>query len=115
MTQSPDGRFYLFLALTLLRAAYAALVLGLGAIDVRLAKSIAPKAGSIQNDWATVDLTELECFAPVGAEVAQWPSSCFVIPAGSSAPSAQSPILRILPYAGLDDRATGYLTPRKVN
>jgi hypothetical protein len=110
-----DGRFCLILVLTVVRGAYAALVLVLGAVDVELFKNVAPQMSPIQPNWTAVDRTELACFAPEWTPLARWPSDCFNIPTGSSTAFAQSPILQILPYAAFEDRAPGAVSPVEVD
>lgn len=95
MSQQSDG--YLFLIRTLIRVAYAALVLGLGAIDARLYSNDADKPNQVQYNWSSVDRSGLACAMTAWSPLAGGPPHCLDSRPGSPPASVQQSVLRIFP------------------
>lgn len=95
MSQYQNQR--LLLAVILLRAIYAALVLGLGAMDIRLVHDIAPRMTATQYSWPAGDGDELRCNMGAWNPAANWPPRCIGIRAEAPTAFTQRGAVRIVP------------------
>jgi len=90
-----DERY--FLILTVLRVAYAAAVLALGAIDVRCLHDISPRKTALEYGWIPDVDGELACMMAASPPVARWSSRCAAIRPGSAEILAQPAVIRMFP------------------